>query len=209
MRPFSVSTSRRLRRSMRVTGVASETGTTDPSLRQQRAETLAAKRIDVALGGFREVIGRDFAQFLAATVGAEHEFDRRPPIAQVLGQSIVAIDVGLAARGLSDRAVASAPASRDIPPARLRARCAGRRAAAGRSAPDRFRDPISARASLSGLSSGMWIQCAPRSYGTPKILGVGDAAPADPIGGLDQRKAAGRRRRCGARRRCRRRPRRQ
>ena len=37
--------------------------------------------------------------------------------------------------------------------------------------------------------SGLWIQCAPRSNGTPKICGVGDAAAADPVGRLEQREA--------------------
>ena len=54
--------------------------------------------------------------------------------------------------------------------------------------------PVRAASLATGLMSGMWIQCAPRSNGTPKRRGVGDAAPADAVARLDQREARARRR---------------
>ena len=39
---------------------------------------------------------------------------------------------------------------------------------------------------VNGLSAGTWIQCAPRSNGTPNVCGVGDAAAADMVGRLEQ-----------------------
>ena len=50
---------------IRVTGVDSRTGRSAASLRDERAEALAAEGLHVALGGAREVDGRDFRQVLA------------------------------------------------------------------------------------------------------------------------------------------------
>ena len=90
---------------MRVTGVASCTGRLGAELRQQRAEALAAERVDVALDRAREIHRRDLVEILAAAERPEHELDRRPPVAEILRQRLLQLDVGLAARGILDRAV--------------------------------------------------------------------------------------------------------
>ena len=58
----------------------------------------------VALGGFGEIDGRHLRQFLAATEWAKHEFDGRPPVAEVVWQRLSAGYVALARR-VGDAAV--------------------------------------------------------------------------------------------------------
>ena len=74
---------------------------------QQRAETLPAECIHIALGGFREIHRRDVAQILAAAEWAEEKFHHRPQIAEIVGQRFRAGDVRLAAHGILDRAIAA------------------------------------------------------------------------------------------------------
>ena len=131
---------------------------------------------------------------LAAAERAEHELDRSArqsprSFGSACAQATSALRAASAMRG--GRAHQR---RRDSPPSRLRAHSGGRCARAGRAAPDRCRARSGCASFATGLMSGMWIQCAPRSYGTPNVRGVGDAAPADRCGGLDQREApAGRR----------------
>ena len=70
----------------------------------ERAKTLAAEHIGIALGGFREIHRRDLRQFFAAAKRAEDEFDRGPPVAEIVRQRLRASDIALA-RGVGDGAV--------------------------------------------------------------------------------------------------------
>ncbi len=69
---------------------------------EQTAKPLPAESIGIAFGRAGEVGRRQLCQILAIGERAEHEFDRRPPIAEIVRQRLLAADVGLA-RGLVDR----------------------------------------------------------------------------------------------------------
>ena len=88
---------------------------------------------------------RDLREILAAAIGAEHEFDRRPPVAEIVRQRLRAGASAL--RAASAMARLRAPRRRENPPARPRAHSAGRCAPSGWAAPDRCRAPPAARAS--------------------------------------------------------------
>jgi hypothetical protein len=67
-------------------------------LGQERAESLAAQEVAVALGGMREIDRRDLGQILGAAERAQHELDHGAPAAEVLGQRLRAGKIGLARR---------------------------------------------------------------------------------------------------------------
>ena len=83
-------------------------------LRQQRAESLPAERVVVAIDRAGEIDGRDFVQVLAAGERSQHEFDRLLPFAEVLGQRLVGWNVGLAARRGRDGVVGAHEAREEI-----------------------------------------------------------------------------------------------
>jgi hypothetical protein len=74
-------------------------------LGQQRAEPLAAERIDVAFERARKIHRRNIFEVLAATERAEHEFDSGPPVAEIFRQNLRAGHICFSARSILDRAV--------------------------------------------------------------------------------------------------------
>ena len=120
----------------------------------------------------------DVFQILAREIGAEHEFRRARPVAEILRQHRRAGDVEPAAQASSMARLARTRAARNssVSPARALRR------------PMRIFWPDgagvisspAARASLIiGLVSGLCIQRAPRSNGTSKVDDIGLAAAAD------------------------------
>ena len=182
--PFAVSTARLLRVSIDFTGVDNCTVTPSASRREQRAESLAAEGCRGALGGARKIQRRELRQFLAAAERAEHEFDRRAPVAEIVRHHLLARHVGLARRVVDGAGGAhlggqevlqlafarKAPADADFLARRRRIdldaaarRQLGQRIEVGRV------DPMGA--AIERHAEG---------------LGVGDAAAADMIGRLDE-----------------------
>src|SRR5436305_15333737 len=66
-------------------------------LGDERADALATEGGDVAFGRTRYIHDRDLGGTFAASKRTEHELDARTPLAQFLGQSLSAGDVGLPA----------------------------------------------------------------------------------------------------------------
>ena len=108
-------------------------------LGDQRAESLAAERIDVALERAGEVHRRDLVEILAAAERPEREFDRRLPVAEILRQRLRAGHIALARARHPGSRGSRARSPRDSPPSRLRAHCGARCAASAPAAPDRRR----------------------------------------------------------------------
>ena len=102
--PFGVSTATLRLVSIAVAGVDSWTASPSASAAMQCAETLPAESVGIAFGGFREIHRRYLRQLLAAAEWAEHEFDRWPPVAEIVRQRLRARDVALA-RGVGDGAI--------------------------------------------------------------------------------------------------------
>ena len=173
-------------------------------LAEQRAEPLAAERVDVALERAGEIHRRDLRRDSCRSRTARAR--TRPPAASRRDPSAAPAcrNVGLAARGILDRAVRAHDRGEIILHLAF-ARVAPRDA---QLLPRRRRidvEPGARGASFAtGLMSGMCSQCAPRSYGTPKVRGLGDAAPADAVARLEQREAPARRRDLARRRNSRR-----
>ena len=154
----------------------------------QRAETLPAERIGVALGGAGEIHCRDLGEVLGAPERAEHEFDRRSPVAEIVGQRLRARDVALA-RGIGDGAIGAHPQGEEIldlalarvAPADAHLLALRRRidldAAARRELGDR-------------IEVGRMNPMRAAVIGHAESARVGDAAPADMVGRLDQHELA-------------------
>jgi len=83
-------------------------------LGHQRAEPLPAERGDLAFGRFGEIHRRDVAQGLAAPEISEHEFHRRAPVAEIVGQRLGARNVDLAAGRIGNAAIAAQEIGEEI-----------------------------------------------------------------------------------------------
>ena len=175
---------------------------------QQRAEALPAEGVDIALARAREIHHRQFAEVLAAAERPEEELDRRLPVAEILRHRLRAGDVGLAARGILDRAVRAHQHGERIPRARPRAHCGGRSASSGRAAPDRCSSPVRGASLATRIEVRRVQPVRAEIERHAEGRGVGDAAAADAVGRLEQHRRACRRLDAVARRRCRRRRRR-
>ena len=164
----STVTSRPLQ-AMRLAGVDSASGTCSPSLaisvpRPWRQAIAALRSCARALS-----IDGDVLQVLAGGVGAEHEFRRPRPVAEILRQRRGAGHIGLAARGVVDGAVGAHQGGEKF------LGFAGARVAAAdadflaRAAPVTMSSPALRASLIIGLVSGLCIQRAPRSNGTSKV----------------------------------------
>ena len=171
--------------------------------REQRAVSLPAIRVGVALERAREIHRRDFIEALAAGERPEHEFDRGPPVAQILRQRLHAGDIGLAARRLLDRAV-RAHQRREIVLHLAFARVA---LSDAQLLPRRRRidvEPGARREPRHRIDVGNAHPVRAAIERHAEGARIGDAAPADAIARLDQREAPARGRDLSRRRNARR-----
>ena len=90
---------------MWLAGVDSASGKLLAEPRHQRAQALAAADRIGAVLRMRLVDRGNILQILAGGIGAEHEFRRRGPVAEIFRQRGGAWHIGLAARGVVDGAV--------------------------------------------------------------------------------------------------------
>ena len=156
---------------------------------QQRAETLAAKSGDVALGEFGEVKGGNFGKVLGAAIGTEHELDRVAPFAQILRQHLRAGKIGLAARGFRNGAVrAHQGGEKNLRLALARIAPADAQRLPARRRIDLDAGPLRELRQRIGVAHMDPMRAA--VIGHAEGAGVGDATPADAVHRLDERHPA-------------------
>ena len=168
--PAGVSTvTSRLLQDMRLAGVDSDSGTCSPSFatsvpspwRQAIAALRScARALSIAETSFRS---------LPAKLAPSTNSAASRPVAEILRQAPTRRTTSaLRARRRRWRGW-RAPARREIPRSRRRARCGGRCGFSGPTAPARRRAPRARASLIIGLVSGLCIQRAPRSNGTSKV----------------------------------------
>src|SRR5204863_2245515 len=154
---------------------------------QESPEPLTAECTVVALSRAGKIRGRHLRELFAAAIRAQHKFDGRAPFAEILGQRLGASDVALA-RGIGNGGIGSHEAREKI----LHLSFAGVATSDAHSLPRRRRvdlDPGLRGELRQGIDVGRIDPVCAAIVGYAEYFGVGDAAPADVLGGLEHNKS--------------------